>query len=224
MRINKYHIQVLVVEAVAVIFASFITFVVAWARTLPQQSRAQAFLQVVTKLKVGKSTYNEAELIATRYGGMPWWSSDGTMRCTREECVFRFVFENKPLTSTHLVPYTVFIGMISVKKDTVVSLFLHYSRTEGKKEIAYNVIDTLPGTTEGQSLRGLVRMNVDREGIPWAVSVYMDPSSDADQRSRAYALNLSCLAKVFGCARASSIFPAGIPYRGSRYQTNSATW
>lgn len=224
MRINKYHLQVLVVEAIAVLFASLLIFVVAWARTLSQPSRAQAFVRGVTKLKMGNSTFDEAKSIARMYGGIPWWTSEGNMRCTQEECVFRFVFENKPLSSTRLVPYTALMAMLSVKRGVVNGLSLNYSSIKGDKEIAYNVINTLPPTTQGRKLTGLVRMNVDRKGTAWAVSVYLDPSSSVDQRNRAYALNLSCLAKIFGCSHPSSIFPVGVPYRGLPYQTNSSTW
>jgi hypothetical protein len=45
MIINKYHIQVLTVEAIALAVLCFVSFVVPWVRTLPESGRAAAFMR-----------------------------------------------------------------------------------------------------------------------------------------------------------------------------------
>lgn len=229
MRINKYHIQVLVVEVVAAALVCCTIFVIAWARTLSQPSRAQAFLKDFTKLEIGRSTFEQAKSVAEKHGGIPWWVNDTSMQCTSQNCVFRFVFENKPLTSTHLVPYVGLIGSIAVEDGIVVRRYVNYFRY-AKRPVAYNVMEALlpPGNTpEGRGMKrmiGLRRMNVDLKGIPSDVSIGMDPSNSADQRRRAYALDLSCLSRLFGCSNPSAIFPPDIPYRGGPFQTPTDAW
>jgi hypothetical protein len=229
MTINKSQIQVLIVEAAAVVLAACIAFAIMWARTLPESNRAQAFLEDFMNLAVGKSTFEEARFIARKHGGIPWWVSDNSMQCTYQRCELRFVFENKPLTSTHLIPYTGLVGTITVKDGVVTERHIHYVRY-ARRPFAYNVRETvLPSgdTPEARGMRSLMgfrRMKVDSAGIPSAVSVGLHPSSSADEKRRAYALNVSCLSKVFGCSGPSAIFPSSIPYRGIRYETDTATW
>lgn len=226
MRINKYHIQVLLIEAIAAALVCCTIFVIAWVRTLSQPSRAQAFLNDFTKLEVGKSTFEKAESLAQKHGGQV---EPGSGPCTYEACVFRFVFENKPLTSTHLVPYIGLIGTIVVKDGVVARRYINYFR-HAKRPFAYNVMEALlppSDTPEGRGMRmmiGLSRMNVDPEGIPSAVSISMESPSSADQRRRAYALDVSCLSRLFGCGGPSAIFPQDIPYHGVPFQTHTDAW
>jgi len=225
MYINKYHVQVLVVEAVAVVLAGLIAFVVLWARTLSQAPRAEAFLREFTRLDVGKSTFEDAKSLAREYGGIPWWVSDNSMQCTYQRCVFRFVFENKPLTSTHLVPYTGLNADLFVKDGTIVGRDIHYFRVS-KREFSYYVSEsTSPAVTpQGIRMTGLARMRVDPKGVPSAVSIRLDPSSSEDQKRRAYLIDSSCLSRVLGCGGPSAIFPAAIPYRGEAVQTETEAW
>ncbi len=229
MTINKYHIQVLAVEAAVVVFGAVLIFVVAWARTVSQPTRAQAFLSDFLKLEVGKASFEEAKVVAQQHGGIPWYLPDGSMQCTYQRCEFRFFFENKPLTSTHLVPYTGLIATIGVKDGVVVGRYVDYMRY-AKRPFSYHVRETLlppTGTPEWEALRhkiGLSRMHVDPSGVATAVSIGLEPSSSADQRRRAYALDLSCLSKLFGCGNPSAFFPHSIPYQGPPLQTHAETW
>src|SRR5579863_4005929 len=132
MRINRYHGQVLLLEAVVAAVACLVIFVGFWARTSSQPAQAHAFLEDVTKLEVGTSTFEDARAVAKKHGGIPWWVSDGSMRCTYEKCVFRFVFENKPLSSTHLVPYTGLIGTLIVNDGVLVGRWIDYYRSAAR--------------------------------------------------------------------------------------------
>jgi hypothetical protein len=229
MAINKYYVQVLAVEAAAILLAGSIAFVIMWARTLSESSRAQAFLTDVTKLEVGKSTFEDAKVVARKDGGIPWWVSDNSMQCTYEICAFRFLFENKPLTSTHLVPYVGLIGTVLVEKGVVTERQINYFRYS-KRPFAYNVREmVLPegDSPQAKGMRRLIgfrRINVDNAGIPSAVSVGLSPSISSDKRTRAYALDVSCLSKLFGCGDPSAFFPHNIPYQGPPLQTDTQTW
>jgi hypothetical protein len=239
--INKYHVQVLVVEAAAIVLAACAAFIVMWARTLSESSRAQAFLTDVTKLQVGKSTLEDAKLIAQKHRGLV---EPGSGPCGYEACTFEFIFENKPLSSTYIephigfiggievrtgVPYVGLIGALDVRNGVVTKRQIGYFRY-GKRPFAYNVWEmVLPegNATEAEAMRrriGLKRMKVDSAGIPSAVSVDFEPSISADEKRRAYAINVSCLSKIFGCSGPAAIFPSAIPYRGIPYQTNTQTW
>ena len=113
--LNNSHVQVLAVEASAILLIGCITFAVMWARTLSQAPRARAFLSDIRKLEVGKSTFEDARMLAQRYGGIPWWVSCDSMRCTSQRCQFRFVFENKPLSSMYIEPHVGFVSGIEVR-------------------------------------------------------------------------------------------------------------
>ncbi len=242
--LNKSHVQVLAVEASAILLIACITFAVMWVRTLSQSTRARSFLSDIMKLEVGKSTFEDARMLAQRYGGVPWWVSCDSMRCTYQRCQFRFVFENKPLSSTYLephfgfisgievrtgIPYVGLIGDLDVRNGVVAKRQISYFRY-GKRTFAYNVWEmVLPegNSTEAEAMRrriGFKRMNVDQDGIPSAVSIDFEPSISLDQKARAYAISVSCLSKIFGCTGPSDIFPVGIPYRGTPYQTHTETW
>lgn len=229
MTINKYHIQVLVVEAAVVVLSAVVIFVVAWARTLSQPARAQAFLSDFLKLEVGKSSFEEAAVVAQRHKGFPGYLPDGSMWCTVQRCVFSFVFENKPLSSTHLVPWVGLLAEIDVKDGVVVGRYVNY-KCYSRYPLSYNVQETIlppTGTREWEALRrkiGLSRMHVDPAGVATAISIGLEPSSSADQRRRAYALDPSCLSKLFGCGNASAFFPHNIPYQGPPLQTHTETW
>jgi len=241
MILNKYHLQVLVAEAVVILLAACTAFIVIWTRTRSESSRAQAFLTEVTKLRVGKSTLEDAKLIAQKHGGLV---EPGSGPCSYEACTLEFLFENKPLSSTYIephigliggievmtgVPYVGFMGALDVRNGVVTKRRVSYFRY-GKKPFAYKVWEmVLPQgiTTEAEAMRhrlGFRRMNVDPQGIPSAVSIDFEPSANADQRSRAYALDLSCLSKILGCSGPEAIFPLSIKYQGPPYQTHTETW
>jgi hypothetical protein len=242
--LNKSHVQVLAVEASTILLIGCITFTVMYVRTLSQSTRARAFLSDMMKLEVGKSTFEDARLVAQRYGGIPWWINYDSMQCTYQRCQFRFVFENKPLSSAYIephigfiggievrtgIPYIGLIGDLDIRNGVLAGRNIYYARYS-KRSFTYNVRELLPAldnTPQAEAMKwsiGLKRMNVDQDGIPSAVSIDFGPSTSPGQRVRAYEINVSCLSKIFGCASPSDIFPAGIPYRGTPYQTRTEEW
>jgi len=213
--------------SLTLIVICLVEFGMLWGLTIRGRNRAQAFLSDVVKLELGKATFAEAQQLALKHGGIP--ANDG-LRCSSESCVFRFVFENKPLTSARLVPYTRFSSMVSVKNGLVVERDILYERQPNRSDpFAYSLTDNSLSSDNQwwQHFRqtGLWRLNVDERGVPRLLQVSLGPSSTADQRKRAYALDLSCLSRLFGCNSPTAVFPPDIPYRATPYyQTRSETW
>jgi hypothetical protein len=219
----------LLVSLVSLIVVCLIAISVLWVLTVRQRTVAEAFLRDAIILVPGKSSFEEAQQLARKYGGIPWYTGSNDMRCTFQRCTFRFLFENKPLTSVRLARYVELIGWIYVRDGTVVGREIEYVRDSGAySPFQYEVIEAPmwneDGTAQRQREVGLWRLKVDGTGMPSIVKVTLDPSSSPAQRKRAYSLDLSCLANLLGCDSPSAMFPHGIPYRGVLSQTHSEAW
>ena len=211
--------------AIACLFAVSIL----WSLTVRQKIRAEAFVEDLIKLVPGNSSFAQAQQLAQKYGGIPWYTAPNDMRCTFQRCTFRFLFENKPLTSVRLARYVELLGLVYIRDGIVVGREIHYERDSGGYSLLqYDVIEAPmwneEGTVQRQREIGLWRLKVDGNGIPSILRVTLDPASSEVQRKRAYALDLSCLARLFGCNSPSDIFPPGLPYRGPAAQTHSDVW
>src|SRR2546421_7168057 len=199
---------------VGVLGISLLAIVVLWGLTILEKSRAEAFLRGFTKLVVDKSPYAEAQSLAHEYGGEPWFVDKEDMRCNFQKCELRFVFENKPLSSFRLVRYVALVGTVSVKNGIVVGRSISYSRdSKDYYQFVYQVMESSTqvehDVSSHQETSGLSRLKVDSMGVPSSVWVKLDNSSTSDKRSRAYALNLSCMSKLVDCNSPSSMFPPG---------------
>jgi hypothetical protein len=222
-------IRKLYLVLISLVVVSLLAGTVVWILTARERIRAEAFVKDVVKLVPGKSSFTEAQELARQYNGIPWYTTANDMRCTFQRCTFKFVFENKPLTSIRLARYVELLGLVYVRDGIVAGRELHYVRDSGPYfPFDYEVFETPmwneEGTVEHQREEGLWRLKVDKYGMPSTVKVQLSASSSADQRKRAYSLELSCLAKLFGCNTPSSMFPRGIPYHGAPYQTHSDQW
>jgi hypothetical protein len=71
-------------------------------------------LHDLLELNVGNSTFEDAQALAQKHGGIPWRISDNGMRCTWQRCSFKFLFENKPLPSTHLIPHVALSALVEI--------------------------------------------------------------------------------------------------------------
>jgi hypothetical protein len=107
---------------------SLLGFVVVYVLTLRERNRAELFLHDFLSLEPGKSSFADAQQIATVYGGHPWYTDAGDMRCTFQTCNLRFAFANRPLTSARLARYTVLFGSILIKDGVVVGREIDYAR------------------------------------------------------------------------------------------------
>lgn len=184
-----------------------------YARAIPHRTRAQAFLREFVQLTPGQSTFAEAQRVAREYGGIPWYVDNcGNMTCTFQKCVLAFQFDNMPLSYVPRVGYTRFFASINVKNGMVVGSDVAYERSAFAYEVFYT------GQLPIGWRYGLRRLKVDANGTPRVLQVILGPSSSQQLRKRAYSIDLSCLARLWGCGGPSAVYPSGLHYLGPSYQ------
>jgi hypothetical protein len=202
----------------ALLFACLVTIGILYDLALRHRGQARAFLPQFAALKLGESPFTDAQKLAREYGGIPWYVADGDMRCRFQKCSLVFKFENMPLSYVPLIHHTELFAEILVEDGLVVSRQLEYERnTRSDYYFRYLIIDS--ATLENKHKYGMgygtSRLKVDSLGIPHTLMVRLGPQSSVGERTKAYSLDLSCLARLFGCDVPSAFYPRGIPYTGS---------
>ncbi|SRR6266404_2246831 len=191
-----------------------LTLVVLYCLTVPHRSRAGALLQNIAELRLGSSTFTDAQLLAHQYRGIPWYVSPTDMTCTFQRCKFAFQVDNMPLSYVPGVGYTRFLAFVDIKNGIVVGREVEYESSRGiSRHLRYVVVDSQGPPPAGWAY-GVWRLNVDPHGVPHVLQVNMGPSSSNGLRERAYALKLSCLATFYGCGGPYAIYPKGLDYMG----------
>jgi hypothetical protein len=201
----------------ALLVSGLITIAILHALALRHREQARAFLPQFAALKLGESSFADAQQLAREYGGIPWYVADGDMSCKFQKCSLVFKFENMPLSYVPFIHHTELFGEIFAKDGIVVSRQLEYERnTRSDYYFRYLIIDsaTLENEHKYGSGYGTWRLKVDSQGIPHALLVRLGPQSSVAERAKAYSLDLSCLARLFGCGVPSAFYPRGIPYSG----------
>jgi hypothetical protein len=202
-----------------ILVACFVLIGVLYGLALRHRERAREYLREFTALRLGESTFADAQLLARKHQGIPWYVAEGDMRCTFQKCSFVFKFENMPLAYIPFVRHTELFAEILVENGIVVSRQLEYERNSGSDYyFRYLVVDSLvlsDNPSEYGQGYGVWRLKVDPTGIAHTLLVKLGPLSKTDERSRAYSLDLSCLARLYGCNSPSSFYPQGTPYSGS---------
>jgi hypothetical protein len=192
---------------------------VVYGIALRHREQARSFLPKFAALRLGESTFADAQQLAREYQGIPWFVTDGDMRCRFQKCSVVFNFENMPLSYVPFIHHTELSGEILVEDVIVVSRQLEYERnTRSDYYFRYLVFDSasLPENEHRYGMGyGTWRFKVDPAGIPHAILVRLGPLSSTEERRSAYSLDLSCLARLFGCDVPSAFYPRGIPYSGS---------
>jgi hypothetical protein len=182
-----------------------------------QRTRAEAFLNDVTRFKLGEATFADAERLAGRYGGKPWNALPQGTPCTAEDCYLSFDFANP---RNHLpfvvMPRVGLKGIVRVKEGRVMGIEVVYQlASKFGGPAAYDVRETLsqespPGYQRYRWVSpgfGIAKLKVDKDGLPWVVEIRLNERATKEERKQAYSLDLSCLAKVYGCTSPSAIFP-----------------
>jgi hypothetical protein len=195
--------------------------VILYGIALSHRARATAFLREFSQLKLGQSTFDDAQRLSREFKGVPWYRSPGDMRCSSEECDLAFQFDNQPLSYVPFVRYTRFFGLVQIKGGIVVGRELDYEdMSRWDRHYQYAVLD-YPGPHASGWQFGIWRLKVDEgdlTGTPHELMIHLDPTSVDDLRARAYSVDLGCLARFWGCGVASAFYPAGIPYSGPPFQ------
>jgi hypothetical protein len=201
----------------AVLVSCLMTIGILYALALRHREHARAFLPQFVALKLGESSFTDAQQLARQYGGIPWYVANGDMSCRFQKCSLVFKFENMPLTYVPFIHHTELFGEIFVVDGIVVSRQLEYERnTRRDYYFRYLIIDSASLENEHKygTGYGTWRLKVDSQGIPRMLLVRLGPKSSVTERTKAYSLDLSCLAQLFGCDVPSAFYPRGIPYRG----------
>jgi hypothetical protein len=182
--------------------------------SLRQRNNAQAFMRDYVQLKLGTSSFSEAQRLARTYGGIPWYIGQGNMTCTFQRCILAFKVENKSLSGSYLARYTGLFAFVSVRQGVVVSRQLEYEHSSRSGyEFRYLVFDGPDDPTENRLPFGTT-LQVDSHGVPRTVVVRLGPASSTIERDRAYTLDLACLARLHDCGVPSSYFPHGLLSEG----------
>lgn len=207
--------------------ACLLTIGVLYALALRHREQARAFLPQFAALRLGESTFAEAQQLARQYGGIPWYVAEGDMRCRFQKCSLVFKFENMPLSYVPFIHHTDLFGEILVEDGIVVSRQLEYERyTRSDYYFRYLIIDSAT-LSENEHKYGTgygpLRLKVDSQGIPHALRVRLGPLSSVAERTKAYSLDLSCLARLFGCDVPSALYPRDIPYSGASSDPQTPT-
>jgi hypothetical protein len=206
MRIRKRWIQGLA----AVLLGVLLAFDVVLGLAIHRRNRALAFLADFTRLKLGVSSFADAQRLAQDYGGKPRADPGTEAQGSAQNCSLRFVFKNNPVNLLPGVRDVEFVAGLTVKDGYVVSQELDYSfwAAGWDSQFVYLMNDRLrPAGAPDYDVKGL---KLDAQGIPHVLVVSLGPLATEDQRKRAYSLDLACLAKLRGCNGPSNIFPPGL--------------
>jgi len=196
----------------------------AWGYSRYTLTRARTFLAELAKLKPGESTFADAQRLRRAYGGVPTSLLTQNPTCSEERCELLFTFDNKPLCYLPGVLQVHLGGDITVKEGRVVESVLLFGRKPNSEfdagdrrtqegviippewEYLYGVRDVAQRAQEEYGLR---KSDPDSHGVPHFVTFRLGPRSTAEDKNRAYSIDLSCLARLRGCDSPSSIYPQG---------------
>jgi hypothetical protein len=171
---------------------------------LHKRTQARELLRNIVELKLGSSTFSDAQSLRERFGGQPWNGPLAPASCSSESCDLRFVYTNSPLSYVPGVRRVEFVASIRVNGGLIVSREIDYTLQKASYfEYAYLMDEGLK-SAESYEMK---KLKVDAQGNPHVIKVSLGPLATSDQRSQAYVLDLSCLAKLGGCRNPSSIFP-----------------
>ncbi|HYL13657.1 MAG TPA: hypothetical protein VEV41_11520 [Terriglobales bacterium] len=202
-------VRTLFQQLFAVVFIIvFFGIVVAVDSVSSKRRDAELLVRSMVGLKMGTSSFNAARELAEAYGGKPTSGGPTGERCSAQACTFTFVIDNRPLSYIPGVSAVQFVATVGVKDGYVTERQIHYNilNRTGGVDFAYFLIDHLD--SHGFDVQ---KLKVDAEGMPHILKVNLGQSATADERRRAYSIELSCLAfRLHGCRRAAAVFPAGL--------------
>jgi hypothetical protein len=203
------------------LIAALLMLGILYLLTTPHRSRARALLHDLSELKLGTSTFADAQRIAQQYGGIPWYVTPTDMTCTFQKCELAFQVDNLPLSYVPGVGYTRFFALVGVKNGIVVGREIDYERVSRVGGYFRYVIFDSQGPPPSGWAYGVWRLKIDSgdsRGVPHVLQVELGPRSSDELRERAYSVSLSCLARLYGCGGPAAIYPSGLNYLGPSTQ------
>jgi hypothetical protein len=215
MRLRRTSIGILV----GALLACMVLLGISYGIALSHLGRARSFLNKFSNLKIGESTFADAQQLARDYRGVPWDASEENVSCTFQKCAFAFKFENVPLNYIPFVHHTAFFADVVVKDGVIVGRQLEYEgNSRSNYYFRYLVFDDVHHVDNLRNWYGTWRLSVDERGIAHEVQIRLGSASSESLRNRAYSISLACLAKFYGCRVPSGFYPSGTPYAGTPNQ------
>jgi hypothetical protein len=216
---------VLTIAALTLFAAAVLAFAIGWARHI--EHRAETCLADFLKLDVGKSTFADLVAMQHKHGGVVFtgrWKD-----CTSQHCAYQFNFQNKWLQRLRLAPRVVLGLTVGVEDDRITSRLMYYGEdpvdtpaTEATHITeAYTIVsETVPEEWPARlvaPLRGnndfKFDVHVDSRGHPFHHSIFLTANASADDRMRAYSVDLGCLSRIGECDRGRVLDVIDIPVR-----------
>jgi hypothetical protein len=164
--------------------------------------KAEGFLRESGRFTVGKTTYEEAEVVLAPYRHNLSYSD----RCTPQHCLILFVFKNTWFRILHLSPATDFGGTLVFENDILSARITFLEQDHCcTGHITEGILFSDPADPASPDFS--ITFEKDEHGQPQKANVQLTPKATDQQRRRAYDLNLDCLSRFGGC-RAEELIPA----------------
>jgi len=173
------------------------------------QYKAARCMDQVLSLRLGQSTFLDAQRIGHQFGGTQQaFDREG---CSAESCVIAFQFRNTWLEFYRLSPPTELDVGVSVLHGVVVARHVNYlSAAPGAYASIYiTEQEPAPGTPNFR-----VHVLTTLTGEPKKATVSLTSAATAEERHRAYSFDLRCLGRLGGCKERSRIFGSALPAGG----------
>lgn len=71
-----------------------VAFLIFYGVSIYQRHRARPLLEELASLRLGVSSFSDAQRLAQKYGGQPWDLPLRVPVCSTQYCSFRFVFRH----------------------------------------------------------------------------------------------------------------------------------
>lgn len=171
---------------------------------------AQSFLDDLGKLRLGESTLEDTQKLATKYEAAATEEEnavgDVDPNCSPEYCEFKFFFYNAWMKRLRLAPPTWLRAQVVVRMGRVDYKQVELSSGKGIAFYSAVVMEflSLPRPFEDKNYHVGRKLSSD---IKWRVIINMTPHASAKEREQAYAFNLSCLTRLGGCKDAAELLP-----------------
>lgn len=194
------------IVSIAVTLAAVLAWGCMYGFALRERSRAEACLRDIIQLRLGTATFADAQRIASEFGGSAWDGPSRRPDCSPQRCRLIFIFRNRPFGNLVGVGVVELVAGIAVEDGHIVGREVDYSlrSTQGYR-VLYLVSDKLSPAEQGFEVKRL-----GGTGVGEAIKVTLGPKASAEERNLVYSLDLACLARVFGCAAPSTVFPRGL--------------
>jgi hypothetical protein len=171
------------------------------------RDRAEQLVRDLASLRVGKSSFDDAERIAAKHGGRQVASSGP---CTEEYCELSFSIESALLPRLLLARPTVFSAAVFVGKGKVRQLAFGLTRggSDPDRFCAVHVTEFQDGPEAAEEYKPFsITRRTGVGGRHQTLNVRLTEQASPSDRALAYSLQLSCLNKLGGCADASELAP-----------------